>query len=140
DPRVAPPAVLGLLLLVAGPGVEREVAPAGPLDPGAALAHPRRQALLPQLRRLDHVVVDADDLREPGHDLFLLGQRVVLMTRVDPTVLAHERGRPPADAPAGGGAHVLVVVPTESHRVRLLVDEQEVLDAAGAVAVDLDDG
>ena len=44
-----------------------------------------------------------------------------------------------ANPPAVGGAEVLVVVPTQAHRVRLLVDEDEVLHAGGPIAVELDD-
>ena len=57
-----------------------------------------------------------------------VGERVVLVTRVEPAVLAHERRRPAADPPAVVGAHVFVAVPTEPHGVRLLVDEHEVLE------------
>ena len=67
------------------------------------------------------------------------GERIVLIAGIEAAVLAHERGGAAADAPAVGGAHVLVAVPAEAHRVRLLVDEDEVLHARGGVAVELDD-
>src|SRR5205814_10538193 len=69
-----------------------------------------------------------------------IGERVVLASRVEASVLAHEGGGAPVDAPSVGCAPVLVVVPAEPHVVRLLIDEHEVLHAGGAVAVELDDG
>ena len=66
-PVVAPAAVLGHLLLVGGARVEREVPPPRPLDAWALLSHPGGQSLLPQVGRLDDVVVDADDLRQLHH-------------------------------------------------------------------------
>src|SRR5581483_7811326 len=70
----------------------------------------------------------------------VVGERIVLDAGVEVAALAHERGRAPADAPAIRRAHVLVVVPSKSHGVGVLVDEEEVLLPGGAVVVvELDD-
>src|SRR6478752_3318439 len=67
-------------------------------------------------------------------------ERIVLVSGVEAAVLAHEGGRAAVDTPTVGRAPVLVAVPAESHGVRLLVDEHEVLHARRLVAVDLDNG
>src|SRR4029077_21074809 len=83
------------------------------LHPRAARAEPGRQPRLPQVGRLDHVVVDADDLGELGHT------RIVYKTVRRPRprratmrpAQRRSRGRPaarrcasppPAPAPAAG--------------------------------------
>src|SRR4051794_32422337 len=58
---------------------------------------------------------------------------------VDPAAATHERGGARADAPAFGGAHVLVLVPRKTHLVAGLVDEHVVLRAGRGVAAELDD-
>src|SRR6202035_4583239 len=63
-PAVTPRPVGVFLHRVLGAGVELEVAPALPLDPGALLPELLREPRLPDVGRLDDVVVDADDLRQ----------------------------------------------------------------------------
>ena len=138
EPVVAPRAVVGHLLLVRRADVEPELAPARALDARSLVAQPDRQTVLPEMRGLDDVVVDADDLREFAHEC-ALGQRIVLAAGVEAAVLAHEGGGSTVDAPPVGGAPVLVAVPAETHGVGLLVDEHEVLHAGCDVAVELDD-
>ena len=64
----------------------------------------------------------------------------MLHAGVETAVLAHEGRGPAADTPPVGRAHVLVVVPTDAHRVRLLIDEHEVLHTGRGVTVELHDG
>src|SRR5262249_21594991 len=60
-------AVCGDLLLVLGADVEGEVTPARALDARPLRAHLRRQAVLPEVRGFDDVVVDADRHGDLGH-------------------------------------------------------------------------
>src|SRR3954468_18036476 len=69
----------------------------------------------------------------------VLRQRIVLMAGIEATVLAHECRRTAGDAPPVGRAPVLVSIPADTHRVRLLIDEHEVLYAVCRVARDVDD-
>src|SRR5207249_10585535 len=67
DPVVTGLAVLHLLLVVDGARPLPELAPGAAFDPGTLLAEPRRQVALPDVPRLDHMVVDAHDLRHLVH-------------------------------------------------------------------------
>jgi hypothetical protein len=63
DPVVAPPPVVGDLLGVRRAGAEHDVAEACPLDARTLLAPLRGEPIVPEVRRFDDVVVDADDHR-----------------------------------------------------------------------------
>ena len=85
------------------------------------------------MRRLDDVIVDADDVRQLRHGRLQLASASGSCCRagVEAAVLAHERGRC-RDPPSLVRSDVLVVVPTQAHRVGLLIDEHEVLLAVAA--------
>src|SRR3546814_5504623 len=48
---------------------------------------------------------------------------------IDAAVLSQERRRAAPDAPSILRAHIFIAIPAETHVVRLLVDEEEVLHA-----------
>jgi hypothetical protein len=67
EPDVTRRAVVGELVLVGRAADVLQVAEPVALDPGRVLLEPGRQPVLPDVRRLDDVVVDADDHGDLRH-------------------------------------------------------------------------